>query len=177
MFKEGNEPAFVKDLRKELERLRAENKVLKKERALGERSEEEALMDSRPKEERVAYIKQLYEAYPRVKDQISVKFDFNKAALKSQEERKLVSILAYLQLHPQANLFVYGHTDSIGSAEVNDRLSTKRAETIKAYLEIKGIDPTRVRTIGRGLYFPIASNATAEGRQKNRRTDLDIREP
>jgi OOP family OmpA-OmpF porin len=55
---------------------------------------------------------------------------------------------------------------------VNDRLFVKRAETIKAYLEIKGIDPDRVRTIGRGLFFPIATNATKDGRQQNRRTDI-----
>ena len=175
MFAEGAEPAFVKTLRDELSRLRAENEVLKRERPLGEKSDEEKIMDSRPTEERIAYMRQLYKSYPKVADLQSIKFDFNKADLRNNQERKLVGLLEYLNLHPQANIFVYGHTDSIGTVEANERLSVRRAETIKAYLEIKGIDPERVRTIGRGLNFPIASNTTKAGRQQNRRTDIEVR--
>uniref|UniRef100_UPI002FE40654 OmpA family protein n=1 Tax=Tepidimonas sp. TaxID=2002775 RepID=UPI002FE40654 len=67
-----------------------------------------------------------------------------------------------------------GHTDSVGSDAYNDRLSLRRAEAVKAYLVSKGIPADKVRTEGRGKREPVADNATAEGRAKNRRVDVTI---
>jgi OOP family OmpA-OmpF porin len=67
-----------------------------------------------------------------------------------------------------------GHADSIGSDEYNQRLSVRRAESVKAYLVSKGIEPNRVYTEGKGEKQPVASNKTAEGRAKNRRTEIEV---
>jgi OmpA-OmpF porin, OOP family len=65
-----------------------------------------------------------------------------------------------------------GHTDNIGSAEVNQLLSERRAKSVAAYLESKGIAPGRIATSGKGLTQPIADNSTDEGRALNRRVVL-----
>jgi len=67
-----------------------------------------------------------------------------------------------------------GHTDSVGSDAYNQRLSLARAESVKAYLVSKGVDRQRIRTEGRGESQPVADNATAEGRAKNRRVDIEV---
>ena len=67
-----------------------------------------------------------------------------------------------------------GHTDSIGSDAYNQKLSVRRAESVKAYLVSKGIEPNRVYTEGKGEKQPVASNKTKDGRQKNRRVEIEI---
>jgi OOP family OmpA-OmpF porin len=67
-----------------------------------------------------------------------------------------------------------GHTDSIGADEYNQRLSVRRAESVKAYMVSKGIEPNRVYTEGKGEKQPVASNATRDGRQKNRRVEIEV---
>ena len=67
-----------------------------------------------------------------------------------------------------------GHTDSVGSDHYNAKLSLRRAEAVKAYLVSKGLDPARLYTEGKGEAQPIADNATAEGRAKNRRVNIEI---
>jgi outer membrane protein OmpA-like peptidoglycan-associated protein len=69
-----------------------------------------------------------------------------------------------------------GHTDSIGTDAYNKRLSLARANSVKAYLVSKGIDAKRIRTEGRGESQPVADNATAEGRARNRRVDIEVLE-
>ena len=72
-------------------------------------------------------------------------------------------------------LDIEGHSDSIGSARINKSLSARRASAIFEYLVSKGVEPDRVMTIGYGSEKPIATNATEEGRSKNRRVELKIR--
>ncbi|UCD95421.1 MAG: OmpA family protein, partial [Candidatus Zixiibacteriota bacterium] len=67
---------------------------------------------------------------------------------------------------------INGYTDNIGTSEANKALSQKRANRIRDYLVSKGVDTGRLTPIGRGETNFIASNATREGRQKNRRTEL-----
>ncbi len=67
-----------------------------------------------------------------------------------------------------------GHTDSIGTDAYNQKLSVRRAEAVKAYLVSKGIEKNRVYTEGKGKKQPIASNATKEGRAKNRRVEIEV---
>ena len=67
-----------------------------------------------------------------------------------------------------------GHTDSVGSNDYNDKLSLRRAEAVKAYLAGAGIEATRVYTEGKGETQPLADNATAEGRAKNRRVTVEV---
>jgi OOP family OmpA-OmpF porin len=67
-----------------------------------------------------------------------------------------------------------GHTDSIGTDAYNQGLSVRRADSVKAYMVSKGIEPNRVYTEGKGEKQPIASNTTRDGRQKNRRVDIEV---
>ncbi|HEX5355935.1 MAG TPA: OmpA family protein [Aquabacterium sp.] len=72
---------------------------------------------------------------------------------------------------------VVGHTDSTGSDSVNNPLSKERADSVKDFLTDRGVPASRVETAGRGEREPIASNDTAEGRAKNRRVEIFLREP
>jgi OmpA-OmpF porin, OOP family len=70
-----------------------------------------------------------------------------------------------------ARIEVSGHTDNVGKKKDNKRLSQKRADAVRAYLVSKGIDASRIDTIGYGDERPIAPNDTDQGRQKNRRIE------
>ena len=67
-----------------------------------------------------------------------------------------------------------GHTDSIGTDEYNQKLSVRRAESVKAYLASKGIEANRIYTEGKGEKQPVADNRTGEGRAKNRRVEIEV---
>ncbi|MFM2348192.1 MAG: hypothetical protein RL654_2945 [Pseudomonadota bacterium] len=75
------------------------------------------------------------------------------------------------------NVQITGHTDSQGSDAVNNPLSKDRADAVRDYLVAQGVPATRISTVGRGEHQPIADNATAEGRAKNRRVEIFLREP
>jgi outer membrane protein OmpA-like peptidoglycan-associated protein len=72
---------------------------------------------------------------------------------------------------------IVGHTDSTGSDAVNDPLSLRRAESVRNYLSDRGVGAGRIEVAGRGSREPVASNDTAEGRAKNRRVEIFLREP
>jgi len=75
----------------------------------------------------------------------------------------------------QPNVVIEGHTDSIGSDELNERLSERRADAVREYLVANGTIPYgRISAIGYGSHQPLASNKTAEGRAINRRIDVLI---
>ena len=71
-------------------------------------------------------------------------------------------------------MIAVGHTDSVGTNAYNDKLSLRRAEAVKAYMVSKGLDPARLYTEGKGETQPVADNATAEGRAKNRRVTIEV---
>jgi len=72
-------------------------------------------------------------------------------------------------------LDIDGHTDNVGTAEKNQTLSESRAASVKAYLQSKGVDESRITSVGHGLDMPIADNKTAAGRAKNRRVEMKAR--
>jgi len=73
---------------------------------------------------------------------------------------------------PFATALVEGHTDSVGSDAYNMKLSDRRAKSVFDYLTSRGVDPSRLSSVGKGETMPIADNSTAEGRQQNRRVML-----
>jgi OOP family OmpA-OmpF porin len=101
-------------------------------------------------------------------------FDFDKAVLKPDGKAKLDELASKLEGMNLEVVVAVGHTDSIGSAAYNQKLSVRRAEAVKAYLVSKGIDSKRVYTEGKGKTQPVASNKTAEGRAKNRRVEIEV---
>lgn len=101
-------------------------------------------------------------------------FDFDKADLRAPARDNLRALAQSLQKYPGENALVVGHTDSVGTTEYNTRLSQERAQAAAAYLRQLGIDPARLSTRGMGESDPVASNATAEGRQQNRRVEVAL---
>src|SRR6185369_11194020 len=86
-----------------------------------------------------------------------INFDFNKATIKPDSYHLLDGVAETLKAHPElTHIQIEGHTDSIGSDTYNQRLSEKRAVALKAYLVDKGIDPSRLSTVGFGESQPIA---------------------
>ncbi len=82
--------------------------------------------------------------------------------------------VAVMSLNPQVVMVVEGHTDEVGSTEANQRLSEERARSVVAYITDKGIDPTKFEVIGKGETDPVAPNDTPEGRQQNRRIEVQL---
>ena len=101
-------------------------------------------------------------------------FDFNKAILKPEAKAKLDDLTGKLKGITLEVIIAVGHTDAIGGDPYNQKLSVKRAESVKAYLVTKGIEPNRIYTEGKGKKQPVADNKTAEGRAKNRRVEIEV---
>ena len=104
----------------------------------------------------------------------TILFDTGKSTIKAQSESVLSDITNILKEYPKANFTVEGHTDSVGSATSNQRLSESRAASVKAFLINKGISQARLTSAGYGEANPISSNATKAGRQLNRRVEINL---
>lgn len=109
-----------------------------------------------------------------VKFDSGILFDVNQTDLKPAAKVNLKNLATSLQNHPQTNVLIVGHTDSLGSSAYNHDLSVRRAESVKSYLETVGIAQQRLSVQGKGDAEPIASNSTPEGRSKNRRVEIVI---
>jgi OOP family OmpA-OmpF porin len=101
-------------------------------------------------------------------------FDFDKSVLKPEAKGKLDELVGKLASINLEVVIAVGHTDGIGSDAYNDKLSVRRAESVKAYLVSKGIAANRVYTEGKGKRQPVADNKTTEGRAKNRRVEIEV---
>jgi outer membrane protein OmpA-like peptidoglycan-associated protein len=99
-------------------------------------------------------------------------FEFGKSEIKPESEAALVEVVRLLQANPALRVWVVGHTDNVGSVESNMTLSGARAAAVVKALVQKGIDPKRLAPHGAGPYAPVASNATEDGRARNRRVEL-----
>jgi outer membrane protein OmpA-like peptidoglycan-associated protein len=103
-----------------------------------------------------------------------VLFDTAQATLKPGAREKLAKVSGILGSHPDLKIEIEGHTDSVGSDSYNQGLSERRAESVRAYLVSQRISPQTISTAGFGESRPVASNATAAGRQQNRRVELVV---
>lgn len=100
-------------------------------------------------------------------------FDFDKATLRTEATADLDAAIAkYRGNASLVSMSVVGHTDSTGSDEYNQELSERRAAAVRDYLVSQNIDGAKISASGRGESSPVASNETAEGRQKNRRVEI-----
>ena len=104
----------------------------------------------------------------------TVGFDFDQAVVKPEGKEKLDDLASKARGVNLEVVIAIGHADAIGSDAYNQKLSVRRAEAIKAYLVSKGIEPNRIYTEGKGEKQPVASNKTADGRAKNRRTEIEV---
>lgn len=170
----------------EAERMRAEEERLAAQLARAE-AEQERLEAQRAREEAELAQRQMQSMQAQLADLEArqtdrglvvtlgdVLFEVDRSELKSGAARNLDKLVAALTDHPQTRVTIEGHTDSTGSPEYNLGLSERRANAVRDYLIRGGIESDRLTTRGLGLDFPVATNATAEGRQQNRRVEIII---
>jgi outer membrane protein OmpA-like peptidoglycan-associated protein len=104
----------------------------------------------------------------------NITFALNSADLNAQFYNALNGVAMVLKEYDKTVIEVAGHTDSTGSDQYNLQLSQRRAQSVASYLVSQGVKQERLITVGAGKAYPIASNATEEGRAQNRRVELTI---
>ncbi len=104
--------------------------------------------------------------------QVPIEFASSNCELSAASTAGIAEVAQYLKANPSVRLRLTGHADSTGTTVMNLNYSACRADTVRSALIDSGIDGNRIAAIGRGSRVPIASNATADGRAKNRRVDL-----
>ena len=103
-----------------------------------------------------------------------VHFDFDRFNLKPEALKILDDAITKLQANPGLNVTIDGHCDSIGTVEYNLALGERRANSVRDYLQSRGVAMARLRTVSYGEERPIADNSTADGRATNRRAHLAV---
>lgn len=102
-------------------------------------------------------------------------FDTGKSDLKPQAKESLKEMADIMKKYPENVLTVNGYTDDTGTSRFNEQLSKQRAEAVKRSLVADGLPGNAIATEGLGPSKPVASNDTADGRQKNRRVEIDVK--
>jgi outer membrane protein OmpA-like peptidoglycan-associated protein len=103
-----------------------------------------------------------------------ISFDSGRADIKPEMRPVLDKLTT--NLDPKVRMTVVGHTDSTGSDAINDALSIERAQSVRNYLSVRGVDAQRIAVQGRGSHEPVASNASDSGRAQNRRVEIFLAE-
>jgi len=101
-------------------------------------------------------------------------FATNSTSVSGASQNDLYTLASSINRYPNSTVNVIGHTDNVGGAAFNFDLSQRRAQAVTSVLINGGVSPQRIRSIGRGEDQPVASNATALGRQQNRRVEIII---
>ncbi|RIV34869.1 OmpA family protein [Flagellimonas lutimaris] len=104
----------------------------------------------------------------------TILFDTGKSSIKAESTSVMVDIIQILNEYPTAKFTVEGHTDSVGSESLNQKLSESRANSVRDFLIDKGIGSDRLTAIGYGEAKPIATNNTRAGRAQNRRVEINL---
>lgn len=109
-----------------------------------------------------------------VKFDEGILFDFNKTDLKQAARTNVAKLVETLNKEPDTEVLIIGHTDNVGSLDVNQRISLARANSVKNYAVSQGLQGARVKTEGKNFSEPISSNDTEAGRAENRRVEIVI---
>ncbi len=102
-------------------------------------------------------------------------FDTDSSSLSPGGYDRLRTFAQTVSKYPKQRLIVKGHTDAQGNDRYNQTLSEERANTVRSFVVAEGVSSARVTAIGFGSKLPVATNATPEGRQQNRRVEIEIR--
>ena len=105
----------------------------------------------------------------------TILFDTGKSTIREESYGVLQNIVDIMKEYPNSNFVIEGHTDSVGSESLNQKLSDSRAASVHDYLVSIGMDDSRLTAIGYGESRPIASNKTKAGRQENRRVEISLK--
>ena len=106
----------------------------------------------------------------------NVQFEKNKAKLLDSSKEDLDKLAKHLNENKQVKAEIIGHTDGSGDDKANQILSQNRAESVRQYLIKKGIEPNRIKAVGKGESEPKTTNETLEGRAMNRRVEVKLSE-
>ena len=110
-----------------------------------------------------------------VRVELDAKFDFDKAVVKQDSYSDIENLAEFMKQFPQTSTTVEGHTDSIGNAAYNQKLSERRAAAVRDVLVNQyGVEVERINSVGYGEERPVADNATREGRAINRRVEAAV---
>jgi OOP family OmpA-OmpF porin len=110
-----------------------------------------------------------------VRVELDVKFDFDKAVVKTNSYGDIKNLADFMKQYPQTTTVVEGHTDSVGPDAYNQKLSERRANAVKQVLTNQyGVESNRVQSVGYGESRPVADNATEAGRAVNRRVEASV---
>ncbi len=101
-----------------------------------------------------------------------VLFDTGKATLKPGAMKTIDDLSAFMQQHPERKVLIEGYTDSVGSEDMNQQLSERRADAVRDALTRRAVAFDRVQVHGLGPRYPVASNDSGSGRQQNRRVEV-----
>jgi outer membrane protein OmpA-like peptidoglycan-associated protein len=104
----------------------------------------------------------------------TILFDTGKATIKDRSAEVLQNIVAILGEYSYARFSIDGHTDSVGSESLNQKLSEERAYSVMNYLIENGVASSRLEAAGYGESRPLADNGTASGRKTNRRVEINL---
>ena len=103
-----------------------------------------------------------------------MEFDTGAATLKDSSQEQLSNVAEIMKAYPQVSLKLGGYTDNTGNPQQNQQLTQERATSAMNQIVAFGIDPARLTAEGYGDQHPVADNGTAEGRQHNRRIDINV---
>jgi len=163
------------------EQARLAAELAKKEKALAEKDSllalQKAEADKRLEALRSKTISVFKDARGTILSMSDILFETGKADLKPELKENLAGIAAILSsLLTESNVVIEGHTDNVGSEQANQFLSEQRALSVLKYLVERGVDRNRLKSVGYGLSRPVADNGTDEGKAKNRRVELVIKD-
>lgn len=178
---------YAEDQRAQLSEERSEARLESRTREVG-RAREDAAEARLSREQEIAAAERKEAEYQRQIDALQaevtdrglvltlgdVLFESGSAELQSGANRNLDKLVTFLNEYPDRQVQVEGHTDSVGSAEFNQALSQRRAESVRSYLIQQGVASRRISATGIGMGQPVASNDSATGRQQNRRVEIII---
>jgi outer membrane protein OmpA-like peptidoglycan-associated protein len=105
---------------------------------------------------------------------IGVNFDFNKATLRPESLPILSNAAEILLTHPDIKVEIQGYTDNIGTDKYNKKLALERADAVRDFMVAKGVDASRMTTVGIGKSNPVSTNKTENGRMLNRRIEFKV---
>ena len=109
-------------------------------------------------------------------DKVSVRstahFDFDRAAIRPDDQSRLLAEVATMTDVTWQTVTAVGHTDSVGPTDHNRQLANRRAGAVKAFLVGKGLEASMIQTDAKAADLPVASNDTSTGRTRNRRTEI-----
>ena len=111
----------------------------------------------------------------RVNFDSDILFAVDSATLSADSKYSLDEFAVVMRDYPKTAILIQGHTDSTGSEDYNMRLSERRAQAVFNHLALREVEPDRMAAIGYGEGYPVADNATPDGRQQNRRVSILVR--